>query len=476
MAVAILADTAGREDRAPEALRRERRPGRRVVDRQGHVGEGRGDRVVLDADLELIELHVSVARAARHVVVPRQPDLEGAVGEVRSGPGRMGRPQREAGVAALDRVRVARGQGRRRHVGRPGARRRLAHRDLDATVRGRAAPGQAHVLEADLEAVDDEGRVVRDLGVEIEVPPDLSVVVGVLGRVAVVVGEGPVRVGPLPARHGLRRRVPVRVVGDVVVRGLASLVEAHAVVVLRAAHRDGQDVVGLRGPLGVPRRDPDRACEVRADRTADRDQQPPVVRRILDRGDHDATDAVRVAVLGGFRAGGGHGLTDLARQEHDACECGGIGGSLHAQVVRPVPGQVDDGRGEQHEEEHRPGEDDGNLAAFPRPSADGRWLVVPDGREVHRSVGSGDGRNEGQVLESEHRTCALQRSLRRTPVGLADGHGRAWDFEVSGVAPHHPGQPRQAAHGRTRWTGLPRMLTCQVVRSVLNELVLPPIV
>ena len=74
---------------------------------------------------------------------------------------------------------------------------------------------------------------------------------------------------------------------------------------------------------------------------------------------------MRVAVLGRFDTGRRVRVRRVAGEEHDAGERGGIRGTLDAQVVGPVPGQVDDGGGEQHEEQHRAGEDDGDLAASP---------------------------------------------------------------------------------------------------------------
>lgn len=59
------------------------------------------------------------------------------------------------------------------------------------------------------------------------------------------------------------------------------------------------------------------------------------------------------------------------------------------------------------------------------------------------------------------------------PVG-----GRTFDQALAAtfIEARSAGTDGSGAQGRTRWTGFPRMLTCQVVRSVLNELVLPPMV
>ena len=83
-----------------------------------------------------------------------------------------------------------------------------------------------------------------------------------------------------------------------------------------------------------------------------------------------------VAVLRGLGARGGHGLPDLPREEDDAGQGCRVGCALHAQVVRPVPRHVDDGRGQEHEEQHGAAEDDRDLAAFPAPGRAVRRLAV----------------------------------------------------------------------------------------------------
>ncbi len=152
-------------------------------------------------------------------------------------------------------------------------------------------------------------------------------------------------------------------------RGAADIPE-HAVVVLGAAHRDREDILGACIPAGRDRIQPEDAHEECAHRGADRDLEAPIVAGCLRGCDGhavlgDTTAGHRVAVLGGLIDRGLNGLGLVARQPDDPGQRSGIGRLLDPVAVDPVPGDVDHDRQHADEDEDRGHVDDQNLAARP---------------------------------------------------------------------------------------------------------------
>ena len=270
---------------------------------------------------------------------------------------------------------------------------------------GQAGRVVAHRAEGRVEDVD-RAAAGRELHV-VRVAVRIVVGVGPARRAAarVVVGRGEgvtVRLVAAPGlnrapealavqlragEHGPARRQghpagPVALADRVARRmGRAQVEAADPVVGLRAAHRHRLDVDRLRGPRRGDRVEPEDPHEERLDRGRDRDVElarvGPAVERILDRGDRHPTPG-RVAVLGrlgnrvGVGAGGVPGQVDRSGQR------GGIGRSLDAQAVGPVPRHVDDDRDDPDQGNDRAGEDHQHLALL--------GLRSPAGRDRSRRV------------------------------------------------------------------------------------------
>ena len=128
-----------------------------------------------------------------------------------------------------------------------------------------------------------------------------------------------------------------------------------AVVVLRASHGDGQDELGLRAPVASIEVIPKTRMKKVGTGSRDVDVEllwvaagGPVSCESWIGVTVTTAEPVRVAILRGFIRCAEVGVVGpgvhLARQESRAGERGGICSALHAQVIRPVPGHVDDRR------------------------------------------------------------------------------------------------------------------------------------
>ena len=236
-------------------------------------------------------------------------------------------------------------------------------------------PGQPAIARALVRVDRAEGPVVqvdrrrsgagRDLD---RVHVAAGVISGVERRFRVVVGGVGIAIAAIGSLRRDHRPELARVVAE---------------VAQRAAHRDGQRVLGRRVPGDAHPVDPEHAQEEGAGVGRDRDLEPSI-RLGVHRGRHGRPARARVAVLGRLGPRDRGRGREVARHVRDAGQGGGFGRELHVDRGVPEVADIDDQRHDPDEQAQRGRVDHDHLAG-------GADRTAPDGPQS-RDHGLGSSR------------------------------------------------------------------------------------